>query len=112
MKRGILLDPNDGVATLLAAVEPGDRVTLRDAGDRTVGELSAAEAIPFAHKIAVCPIARGETIRKRGMVIGVASADIAAGAYVHVHNLQSIEGMRGVQGWSLWDTAGATDGWA
>ncbi len=45
------------------------------------------ETVPAGHKIALRDIAAGETILKYGQIIGVAIADIAAGAHVHVHNL-------------------------
>ncbi|WP_110667766.1 UxaA family hydrolase [Salinicola halophilus] len=43
--------------------------------------------VPGAHKIALRDIAAGETIRRYGQIIGKASAAIAAGDHVHVHNL-------------------------
>jgi hypothetical protein len=43
----------------------------------------------MAHKIARRAIATGETLRKYGMPIGIATADIAPGAHVHVHNIRS-----------------------
>ena len=44
------------------------------------------ERIPRGHKIAVRPIAEGESIRKFGQIIGAASRPIAAGEWVHEHN--------------------------
>jgi altronate hydrolase len=54
-----------------------------------IGESSvvAAEPIPKGHKVATRPLAEGETVRKYGQVIGVASAPIAPGCHVHTHNL-------------------------
>ena len=43
----------------------------------------------MAHKIARSAIACGETILKYGMPIGVATAPIAAGEHVHIHNIRS-----------------------
>jgi hypothetical protein len=43
----------------------------------------------MAHKIARRAIAPGETIRKYGMPIGIATQGIAPGAHVHVHNIRS-----------------------
>jgi altronate hydrolase len=51
------------------------------------GAIPALDDIPAGHKVAMRPIARGTAVHKYGEVIGVASADIAAGAHVHVHNL-------------------------
>ena len=43
----------------------------------------------MAHKVARFPIFSGDKIIKYGAPIGVATADIAAGAHVHVHNIRS-----------------------
>ena len=45
--------------------------------------------IALGHKLALAPIARGGKIVKYGAPIGSATADIAAGAYVHIHNMKS-----------------------
>ena len=47
--------------------------------------------VPVGHKIARHDIKAGAFIRKYGQVIGVATADIAAGAHVHTHNLSMPE---------------------
>jgi arabinonate dehydratase len=57
--------------------------------DIAAGEASASENIPAGHKFAVAPIAAGETIIKYGQPIGTATAAIAAGAHVHVHNVSA-----------------------
>lgn len=71
------IDPRDAVAT-----------TLRDvgAGEVALGVTIAAD-VPKGHKIALRPIAAGEMVHKFGFPIGRATADIAPGAHVHVHNL-------------------------
>ncbi len=45
--------------------------------------------IPIGHKLALGPIADGDTIVKYGHDIGRAVADIAAGGHVHVHNIKT-----------------------
>ena len=42
----------------------------------------------MGHKVAVSRIARGEPVRKYGQVIGFASEDVPAGAWVHTHNVE------------------------
>jgi altronate hydrolase len=65
------------------------------AGDSVVAGVIAAEAVSSGHKIALRSIAPGEAIRKYGQVIGLASAAIAPGAHVHVHNVSAeVGGMR------------------
>jgi altronate hydrolase len=51
-----------------------------------VAGVSAQSAIPRGHKLATAAIAEGQPVRKFGQIIGFASAPIAAGAHVHVHN--------------------------
>ncbi len=57
------------------------------AGTRVAEGVRAAERIPSGHKIALRPVARGEVVVKYGQIIGAATAKIAPGAHVHVHNL-------------------------
>lgn len=45
------------------------------------------EAIPRGHKVATEPISVGETVTKFGQGIGVATADIEPGEWIHQHNL-------------------------
>jgi len=43
--------------------------------------------VPRGHKLALRPIAKGETVIRYGQIIGQATEAIAAGAHVHSHNL-------------------------
>ena len=70
-KIALIVDEKDNVATLFVKV---------------IGN------VPYGHKIAVQPIAKGEHIVKYGEVIGAATRDIAEGEYVHVHNLEALRG--------------------
>ncbi|WP_255704255.1 UxaA family hydrolase [Erythrobacter sp. SN021] len=70
----------DNVALALSGISAGD--TMPD-GTR------AKEAVASGHKIAIAPIAAGDPVLKYGQVIGVASADVAKGAHVHVHNVSA-----------------------
>jgi len=85
-KRALMMHPSDNVATAVEEIQPGDEVAIPVAG--TAPSLRAAESIPFGFKIALQDIPRGEIIRKYGETIGKASAPIAKGALVHVHNLE------------------------
>jgi len=51
------------------------------------GGVTARAAIPRGHKVANQPIPAGQPIRKFGQVIGFAKDDIAAGDWVHEHNV-------------------------
>ncbi|HET7728856.1 MAG TPA: altronate dehydratase family protein [Usitatibacter sp.] len=46
------------------------------------------ERIPAGHKVATRAIAAGEPVRRYSQIIGFATQPIAAGAHVHVHNLE------------------------
>jgi len=85
-KRALMMHPSDNVATAVEEIQPGDEVAIPVAG--TAPSLRAVEPIPFGFKIALQDIPRGEIIRKYGETIGKASAPIAKGGLVHVHNLE------------------------
>jgi len=87
----IILDERDNVATAMADIAAGEKIS--SAGGETV----AAEEIPFGHKIALTFLADGAEILKYGESIGLAKGDIAQGACVHVHNVESQRG-RGDRG--------------
>ena len=82
----IILHPDDNVATAVEDLAAGDIVSIKGT------ELKVVEPIPYGHKIALTDIAKGETILKYGEPIGRARDDIAAGGYVHVHNIDSQRG--------------------
>jgi altronate dehydratase small subunit len=77
----------DNVATLLDDVQAG--VSVHVLGADGGGELVSQSDTTIGHKLALRPIAAGEPVIKYGVVIGTASCDIAAGEWVHLHNLAS-----------------------
>jgi altronate dehydratase len=78
--------PSDNVVTALADLPQGAVIQLADM------PVVARTAIPFGHKMALTRIASGSAVIKYGEVIGVATADIAAGEHVHSHNLVTQRG--------------------
>ena len=57
------------------------------AGATIPGEgVVTGSAVPSGHKIATRAIPAGDYVRKYNQIIGVATADIAPGAHVHVQN--------------------------
>ncbi|MBT8212858.1 MAG: UxaA family hydrolase [Acidimicrobiia bacterium] len=90
MKKGILLHESDddvGVATMdLTAGEVIQALTLE--GD-PVAEVELVDDVPLAHKVAMRAMTNGHDLIEYGRAIGSTSADIAAGAHVHTHNLRS-----------------------
>jgi hypothetical protein len=77
------LAPQDNVAVALRVLRAGDSVTLG-------GSLCRIDRdIAVGHKLATRAIAQGEAIVKYNCPIGVATRPIAAGEYVHTHNVAS-----------------------
>lgn len=77
----IRIHPADTVATAIADLAAGELLAIDGI------EVRPVEAVARGHKVAIAPIARGAAVIKYGFPIGVATADIAAGAHVHSHNL-------------------------
>jgi altronate hydrolase len=75
------LRPEDNVAVAARNLQPGLEVLCDGA------TLRLERRICLGHKFALRPIPQGEAIRKYGQIIGFASADIAPGDHVHVHNV-------------------------
>lgn len=80
----VVLAEGDNVAVAVRAIMPEE--TAYTAFGVSV---RAAETIPMGHKIALRPIAAGEKIVRFRVPVGIATADIPAGALVHVHNVRS-----------------------
>lgn len=81
--RAVRVDRDDDVALLLDPVAAGGRVRVDEA------TIVAREDVAKGHKIAVRGIAAGTPVRRYRAVFGVATADIAPGAHVHVHNVRT-----------------------
>jgi hypothetical protein len=79
----ILLSENDNVLVCIADIAEGDE--LRIEGD----VLRAGFTVSAGHKIARRALCAGEKIVKYGAPIGSAITAIAAGEWVHGHNMQS-----------------------
>jgi sugar lactone lactonase YvrE len=80
-----LLRGNDDVATALVDLPAG--ALLRVSSGGTTREVTLREDIRAGHKFAVRALAAGLRIRKYGEFIGRTTTHVAAGAWVHVHNL-------------------------
>ena len=82
------LDANDNLAIVLESVAANQEVIV-DVGGNPI-RVQALEAIALGHKIALADLLAGDRLVKYGEVIGEATATIARGAWVHVHNLRSL----------------------
>src|ERR1700738_5422589 len=74
---GIRLPPDGGVLIARSSLPPG--MVVADG-------VTTLERIPAGHKVAIRPIATGESIRRYGQIIGFATAPIAPGPHVHTQN--------------------------
>lgn len=86
MQDFIRINQDDKVAVALRPLTAGTVIRLTDR------EVTLAEEIPQGHKFALTQIRAGEPVIKYGARIGFAKADIAAGAWVHVHNVRTALG--------------------
>ena len=75
------LHPSDNVAVARRALRTGETVSCGST------QLVVTEPIPVNHKLALCPLPTGATIRKFGQPIGSALNSIPAGGWVHTHNV-------------------------
>lgn len=80
------IHPEDNAVVALENLAKGSRVSL---GGK---ELLIQQDIPAGHKVALCAIKAGETVRKYGFSIGVAKEDVLQGAWLHTHNVKSCLG--------------------
>lgn len=81
--KAIRINPLDNVMVALEDIKKGE--TLKD-GDVSV---KAKENIGRGHKIAIKAIKCDKPVIKYGNRIGIATEDIPAGSFVHVHNVRT-----------------------
>lgn len=83
MEHYIQINKDDNVAVALAPLAKGTQIA--------IGALSLTlvEDIPQGHKFALVQIGTGEKIIKYGNPIGLAKEDIAAGSWIHTHNMKT-----------------------
>ena len=89
MKRALMMNLKDNVATALEKLEGGVPARVILPSQEVFEELTPEKAIPYGHKIAVKGIRKGDQVLKYGQVIGNATRDIGPGDHVHVHNVMS-----------------------
>jgi len=84
----LLHHDGDNVAVAMADMQPG---TLhgRSVKEGTESTAILNHAIPLGHKFALADIADGEALIKYGIKVGLASAAIKKGDYIHTHNMRS-----------------------
>ena len=86
--KALVIHEQDNLCNLIGPGSKGAQVACDIAGASTE-TVTLLDDIPSNHKFARVDIKAGDTVYKYGTSIGKASQDIAVGAYVHVHNIES-----------------------
>lgn len=89
MKKAILMDEKDNVATALTKLNAGDKVEVISTKREVVKHMTVNNTLPLGHKIASEHIPKEGRVVKYGSTIGKALRDISVGDYVHIHNVSS-----------------------
>jgi len=79
----IRLSLNDNVAVCCRTLQPGEAIVVDGV------RLAITEKVDLGHKISLSSLKPGDKILKYGMPIGSATAEVPAGGWVHMHNMQS-----------------------
>lgn len=95
MIRAIVVGESDNVATLIDNGKAGDTCVIKGSARDPV--VISAD-IPFGHKVAIAPIAKGDPVIKHGENIGLATTSITVGTHVHIENVESRRGRGDLQG--------------
>lgn len=94
MPKGLISDPADNVATMLADAKAGEEVLVTGKAGLSGFIVKAATDVPMYHKISLADIPEGGTISKYGNPMGIATAPINKGEHAHIHNIASLRARR------------------
>lgn len=97
MEKALVMNESDNTATAINDLSKGQTVSVL-AGEKRL-DVRLMEDIPFGHKFALKPIAKGNQVIKYGSRIGLATDNIDVGMHVHSHNLEGARG-RGDKKWA------------
>lgn len=89
MHKALTHNRGDHVAVAVATIAPGEEVTVVFMDDDSTASVVARAEVPYGHKIAVQPCPIDASVLEYGVRIGVATAEIELGDYVHTHNLKT-----------------------
>jgi hypothetical protein len=89
VNKAIQIDEKDNVATLTRDAEPGDEIEVLSPQGEAVIQMKMTARIPSGHKVALQPLERGSEVIKYDEVIGLTTASISMGTWVHTHNMES-----------------------
>lgn len=86
MKEYMKIHDKDNVVVAIREIAAGDTINVNGM------QITAREAIPAGHKMALCDIPVDGDVMKYGCRIGNAKEEILAGGWVHTHNLKTALG--------------------
>ena len=89
MRQFLVHDTRDNVGVAIVDILPGQAVAGTGLDNGYFLQVTACEAIPLGHKIALKDLKVGDTVIKYCEDIGKVVADIRVGQHVHVHNLKT-----------------------
>lgn len=89
MRHFLVHDARDNVGVAIVDVEAGQTATGTSLDRRQSFQITALQAIPLGHKLALKDLKIGDAVIKYGEDIGRVAAQIRAGEHVHVHNLKT-----------------------
>ena len=74
---------------VVEGVKAGDQLDGWVMDQDKIIKIQALTEIPIGHKLAIQPLAAGDTVIKYGVDIGRAVAPIRVGEHLHVHNVKT-----------------------
>ncbi len=89
-QKAVILNYRDNMATSLANLKAGDTLELEVSGK--IRAIKLTTDVPFGHKFSLSRIEPNLPVIKYGEVIGIATAILKPGDYVHIHNVVSTRG--------------------
>ena len=95
-QKAIVINPKDNVATALVDLKAGDTLELEVSRETRAMKLTAD--VPFGHKFSLSNLEPNSPVIKYGEIIGIATAIIKPGDYVHIHNVVSARGRGDLEG--------------
>lgn len=89
MHKALAHNRGDDVAVAVTAISAGEEVVVVFVDDDGKQTVRAQADVPYGHKVALQPLAAGSPVTEYCTQVGVARTDIAAGDYVHTHNMKT-----------------------
>jgi altronate dehydratase len=100
MRNALVIDEKDSVAVVIHPIKAGEEVVYAFPSGKEA-KLTASQDIPLFHKVALRDVPKGDPVIKYGEYIGVATADIKKGDWVHTHNLESSDELEHEKGGTI-----------